>query len=149
MMTSAPKPADREETTGVVVFFPPLPSLPPLPALPSLPPFPALPGFTPTTPSPPQRANCLEHLMTVLSCVPYLTGASSAPPERCCTSFRALVDGSSSMCLCHVITANPALNRYINGTIEQVRMFGLPFTCSSRIPLQLIYCFVEPLPPFP
>jgi hypothetical protein len=141
-------PVEKEAAAtagGVVVFLPPLPALPsypPLPPLPSIPPFPTFPGFTPTPVSSSQPAHCMDPLTPVYSCVDYLTSATTAPTQICCQNFRELVNSNGSICLCHVITANPRLIRYINGTISQLRMLTLPFTCGSRIPLELLtYCF--------
>jgi hypothetical protein len=101
--------------------------------------------LSPPPPSPLQQqpTHCLAYLVQVFSCLPYLTYATPAPPTICCDRFRLLLNSNGSMCLCNVIMADPHLRPYINGTIDTVRMYALPFTCSAGVPLQLIACLCK------
>lgn len=122
---------------------PPLPSLPGLPPLPGWPAFPPSPGFpgmagAQPSPSPSQQParTCSGPLILVEPCVSYLTNSSvPAPPRTCCDGFRSLVGGVDRICLCHAIMGD--LGTFAGGTIDQLRMFVLPLTCSTFVPPEL------------
>jgi hypothetical protein len=90
-----------------------------------------------------QPIHCLAHLVQAFSCLPYLTDASPAPPTTCCDRFIMLLNSAGRMWLCNVIMADPHLRPYINGTIDTLRMYALPFKCSIGLPLQLLSCLCK------
>ncbi|KAL2510706.1 Bifunctional inhibitor/lipid-transfer protein/seed storage 2S albumin superfamily protein [Abeliophyllum distichum] len=76
------------------------------------------------------QSNCTSTLMTLSSCLSYVTGNLSTPSSSCCSSLGNVVQ-SQPLCLCSLLNS-AGLSYGLN--INQTLALGLPGACSVQTP---------------
>ncbi|KAL2535418.1 Bifunctional inhibitor/lipid-transfer protein/seed storage 2S albumin superfamily protein [Forsythia ovata] len=76
------------------------------------------------------QSSCTSTLMTLSSCLSYVTGNSSTPSTSCCSSLGNVVQ-SQPLCLCSLLSG-AGLSYGLN--INQTLALALPGACSVQTP---------------
>ncbi|KAL3505946.1 hypothetical protein ACH5RR_031328 [Cinchona calisaya] len=75
------------------------------------------------------QSDCTSTILTMASCLNYVTGASETPPASCCSALANVVQ-TNPRCLCAVINGGAQLGVSINSTLA----LSLPAVCNVQTP---------------
>lgn len=76
-------------------------------------------------------SGCTSTLISMSSCLNYITGNETAPPKSCCTALATVVT-SKPECLCVALSSDPAALGIDN--VNKTRALGLPAECNVKTP---------------
>ncbi|KNA23761.1 hypothetical protein SOVF_022250 [Spinacia oleracea] len=75
--------------------------------------------------------SCTTVLLTMASCLNFITGNSSSPASSCCSALSSVVQ-SQPQCLCAALNSGAAAS--LGVAINQTRALGLPNACNVQTP---------------
>ena len=75
--------------------------------------------------------SCTSVLISMSSCLNYISGNSSSPASSCCSSLANVVN-SQPQCLCAVLNSGAASS--LGVSINQTRALELPKACNVQTP---------------
>ncbi|XP_010679074.2 non-specific lipid transfer protein GPI-anchored 5 [Beta vulgaris subsp. vulgaris] len=75
--------------------------------------------------------SCTSVLLSMSSCLNFITGNSSAPASSCCSALSNVVQ-SQPQCLCSALSSGAASS--LGVAINQTRALGLPNACNVQTP---------------
>jgi hypothetical protein len=76
-------------------------------------------------------SGCTSTLISMSSCLNYITGNETAPPKSCCTALATVVT-SKPECLCVALNSDPTALGIDN--VNKTRALGLPAECNVKTP---------------
>lgn len=75
------------------------------------------------------QSSCTTELLSMASCLNYVSGTSSTPPASCCSALANVVQ-SNPRCLCTVLDGGSQFGVNINSTLA----LSLPAVCKVQTP---------------
>ncbi|XP_020105117.1 extensin-like isoform X2 [Ananas comosus] len=88
-------------------------------------------------------SSCLNSLLSMTSCISYVSDESSEVSPLCCPSISAVL-ASQPLCLCYIL--NGEVGKLLGKPIDESRALGLPGLCKLTTP-PISECNTMPLPP--
>lgn len=76
------------------------------------------------------QQGCMSQLISMSSCLNYVSGSASAPPTSCCTALANVVK-TQPRCLCTIVNGDGSS---LGVTINQTLALALPSVCKVETP---------------
>lgn len=76
------------------------------------------------------QSGCMSALMTMASCLNYVTGSATTPPPSCCSALANVVK-TQPRCLCTIVNGGGGS---LGVNINQTLALGLPSVCKVKTP---------------
>uniref|UniRef100_A0A6V7QU36 Bifunctional inhibitor/plant lipid transfer protein/seed storage helical domain-containing protein n=1 Tax=Ananas comosus var. bracteatus TaxID=296719 RepID=A0A6V7QU36_ANACO len=76
-------------------------------------------------------SSCLNSLLSMTSCISYVSNESSEVSPLCCPSISAVL-ASQPLCLCYIL--NGEVGKLLGKPIDESRALGLPGLCKLTTP---------------
>ncbi|KAL8485167.1 hypothetical protein ACS0TY_027459 [Phlomoides rotata] len=77
------------------------------------------------------QQSCMSELISMSSCLNYVSGSASVPPPSCCTALANVVK-AQPRCLCTIVNGGGGSS--LGVTINQTLALGLPSACKVETP---------------
>ncbi|KAL3827974.1 hypothetical protein ACJIZ3_016776 [Penstemon smallii] len=85
------------------------------------------------------QSSCSSTVMSLSSCLNYITGNSTTPSQPCCTSLSNVVE-TQPQCLCPLLNNNGVGSSTLGIAINQTLAMALPALCNVQTPRTLSQC---------